>query len=337
MKWRLHANCIPVKGASRSLICDLQRNNYEFIPNSLYELLNNYSDLNIDSLLRIYGNEHRKTFEEYITFLKNKEFVFSVLPNETFPAISLEWKSPNQLQNAIIDTDKNSVHNYIKIAKELEELRCEHLEMRFFDEINLEELKTILDLFQESTIYSIHLILKYNENWRSRNYLNLIRRQLRISQILVHSSPYEEVYENIEYIIEKGVLYFSKQKITSEKHCGVIHPAYFAINSTVFNEAQNYNTCLNGKISIDKNGDIKNCPSMNKSFGNHKTITLLKVYEELKLSKLWKTNKDQINICKDCEFRYLCIDCRAYTENDNPLGKPEKCNYDPYTAKWRKP
>ena len=35
----LYSNCIPVKGYSRSVICDLQMQNYFFIPNSLYKVL----------------------------------------------------------------------------------------------------------------------------------------------------------------------------------------------------------------------------------------------------------------------------------------------------------
>ena len=39
LPFKLFANCIPVKGINRSTICDLQRGNYDFIPNDLYEIL----------------------------------------------------------------------------------------------------------------------------------------------------------------------------------------------------------------------------------------------------------------------------------------------------------
>ena len=60
---------------------------------------------------------------------------------------------------------------------------------------------------------------------------------------------------------------YIKYKINNESHCGVIRPYYFASNIEIFLEAQNYNTCLNRKISIDSMGLIKNCPSMTQSFG----------------------------------------------------------------------
>jgi hypothetical protein len=53
---------------------------------------------------------------------------------------------------------------------------------------------------------------------------------------------------------------------------------------------------------------------------------------------LWSINKDQITVCKDCEFRYVCTDCRAYLLDAGDLySKPSKCTYDPYTAEWRPP
>ncbi len=51
--------------------------------------------------------------------------------------------------------------------------------------------------------------------------------------------------------------------------------------------------------------------------------------------KYWDINKDKIYVCKDCEFRYICTDCRAYVEDpEDILSKPLKCGYNPYTGEW---
>ncbi len=42
---KLFACCIPVKGQSRSIICDLQRYNFDFIPNDLFDLLDKQASL----------------------------------------------------------------------------------------------------------------------------------------------------------------------------------------------------------------------------------------------------------------------------------------------------
>jgi hypothetical protein len=45
--------------------------------------------------------------------------------------------------------------------------------------------------------------------------------------------------------------------------------------------------------------------------------------------------KDQIDVCIDCEYRYICTDCRAFNNDlDTKPKKPEKCEYDQYTGNW---
>jgi hypothetical protein len=49
----------------------------------------------------------------------------------------------------------------------------------------------------------------------------------------------------------------------------------------------------------------------------------------------WSINKDEILVCRDCEFRYICSDCRVFIEDPhNIYSKPAKCKYDPYSATW---
>ena len=91
---------------------------------------------------------------------------------------------------------------------------------------------------------------------------------------------------------------------------------------------------MNRKIAIDVKGEIKNCPSIPKSYGNVKNTSLLQVASEKDFQQLWQVKKDNIAVCKDCEFRHVCTDCRAFTEDGELYGKPSKCNYDPYTATW---
>ena len=103
----------------------------------------------------------------------------------------------------------------------------------------------------------------------------------------------------------------------------------------MFSESLQYNNCLNKKIGIDINGEIKNCPSMEKSYGNISNTSLLDVINNNEFKALWSINKDKINICKDCEFRYVCTDCRAFiSDPDDIYSKPLKCGYNPYTNIW---
>ena len=118
----------------------------------------------------------------------------------------------------------------------------------------------------------------------------------------------------------------------------------FIINNKFYSESLNHNTCLNRKIAVDINGDIKNCPSMVKSYGNIRDTSLLRAIQQPGFKRYWDINKEQVAVCKDCEFRYICTDCRAYTEDPydtsgpdgTNLSKPLKCGYNPYTGEWSK-
>ena len=48
-----------------------------------------------------------------------------------------------------------------------------------------------------------------------------------------------------------------------------------------------------------------------------------------------KIKKDDIDVCKDCEFRYICTDCRSIIKDLNyRYSQPVKCKYNPYLGKW---
>ncbi len=79
---------------------------------------------------------------------------------------------------------------------------------------------------------------------------------------------------------------------------------------------------------------------MSTNYGNLNSNNLEEVLTKSDFKRYWNINKDHINICKDCEFRYICTDCRAYTEETHvnkeglDISKPLKCGYNPYTGKW---
>jgi MoaA/NifB/PqqE/SkfB family radical SAM enzyme len=45
-------------------------------------------------------------------------------------------------------------------------------------------------------------------------------------------------------------------------------------------------------------------------------------------------NKDKVEVCRDCELRYACYDCRPDTLGGGITAKPWYCTYDPYSGEW---
>jgi SPASM domain peptide maturase of grasp-with-spasm system len=328
------SDCIITKGFKRAIISDLTRRKYNFIPLNLAELLIECIGYTKKRIIKEYGPENENTILEYFDFLENNEFVFWCELEEIkhFPKINLEYRSPSIISNMIIDYNENSPTSISNILTQIESLNCQYIQIRCFSYKSLkfwtEELKSVND----SRIKGIELITKWDSEINIEQLENFYENNPRVHSIILYSSPKVEIIQkegsigNVVYILEE---------ISNNANCGQIHWNYFNTNIKLFTEAQQHNTCLNRKISIDVNGAIKNCPSMAKSYGNIKDTTLAEAIEKPGFKDLWFINKDQIDVCKDCEFRYICTDCRAYLENPEDIySKPLKCGYNPYTAEW---
>ncbi|MFK7945954.1 MAG: grasp-with-spasm system SPASM domain peptide maturase [Saprospiraceae bacterium] len=201
--------------------------------------------------------------------------------------------------------DETSNFDFKKLFEELSSLGAFSVELRFYFTPNLKLLKQILNKTKGLRIRNIELVLPYGEEIKFEVFSNIFYDFGIVSKIVIYDSP-----RNIFKVCDRGINYiYLTQMIVPNTHCGNIHKDYFSINLDTFTESQHHNTCLNRKISIDQNGNIKNCPSMTESYGNIATTTLQEALDHPDFKKYWNIKKDQINVCQDCEFRHICTDC----------------------------
>lgn len=331
--FNLFANCKLVKGYSRSVICDLQRNEIYPIPESLYNILEYSGHKNIEDIYKMYGEENRETIHEYFEFLTNKELIFFNNNPEYFPKLNDKWDEPFHITNCIIDFKEVKIAHLENIKKCFGTFPIKALQIRVFKKITFEELTSILDYLKPSGVNSIELLIKYNEKIKNEDLRQIIKKYNYIFTITIYNAS--KISSDFNKNSLFGQIYYVKDYVVSEKNCGLIIPEFFTINMKTYTESLRYNSCLNRKISIDADGNIKNCPSMQENFGSIKDTTIAMAIEKPGFKKYWDINKDKIHICKDCEFRYICTDCRAYVEDPKDiLSKPLKCGYDPYKGTW---
>lgn len=111
-------------------------------------------------------------------------------------------------------------------------------------------------------------------------------------------------------------------------------------NLQLFTESQTHHTYFNRKMYIGAKGEIKNAPECEEEFGN---INDLGSVEDLKqiiaipeFQKYWFVHKELCDVCKDCEFRHMCVDNRLpYQRKDGSWYHKTECNYNPYICKWK--
>lgn len=330
--FRLYACCIPVRGALRSTVCDLQRSTYHLIPNGLYEILTLHRDHTVDEVKEVYGPESHGVIDEYFAFLESNELGFWTHEPESFPDLDRTWQTPETITNAIVDVDAESRHDWQSILSQLADLGCKALQLRFFCAFPLAEMDAVLELASYGPLRTIDLVLKWTPEHTPEDLRKLVKTHRRISAVSVHSAPENQFFHEENDAV---TVLFVQQEVTSDAHCGQVRPAYFTITTPSFMEALHFNSCLNRKLAVDARGEIRNCPSLPGSFGNVAETSLHSAVMQQRFRDLWEVNKDQVEVCKDCEFRYICPDCRAFVrEPGDHLSKPAKCGYDPYTAQW---
>lgn len=331
----LYGNCKLVRGINRSVICDLETHKLYFIPNDLYNILRKYKGKTIIEICAIYDNKYNDIIYGYFEFLEKANLLQFVDDINSFPEISENWFNSSEITNSIVDFNSINLSLVDSIVDQLNELNCKNVQFRFFNEESLPKVESVLNIvkFKKSVINSIDLFLCRNSCYSKSDYVRIAEEFPRISNIVIFESDSEE-FIMLDDKAEQ-LLVYRKELMKSEKNCGNITNENNPININSFTESLTCNSCLNRKISIDSKGNIKNCPSMSESFGNIAQTSLATVLKKEEFKKYWNITKDKIEVCKECELRYICTDCRAYVENPNNIySKPLKCGYNPITNEW---
>ncbi len=323
----IFSNCIQTKGKNRSIISDLANQQLYFIPNEVYDILLELKSTPLEKVKSKLDVESQEVLMQYIHYFTEEGIGFYCDEPKAFPEMSLEFHAPEIINNAIIDLDHTSIYDIKKVINELIDLRCKFLEVRAYEDISVSRIQECIDTVIMGYFRNVDFILKYPKNEET---INLLKKMMLdhpvMGKITFHSSP--GVHNN-------DFFEFTEKIITNNKFCGIISEKYFSPLLKTVSESQHHNTCLNQKIAIDIHGNIKNCPSMQQSFGNIKNTSLAAALQKKGFKNKWNINKDQIDICRDCEFRHICTDCRAYLENPEDLySKPLKCGYNPDTNEW---
>ncbi|MBI5123671.1 radical SAM protein [Candidatus Roizmanbacteria bacterium] len=121
---------------------------------------------------------------------------------------------------------------------------------------------------------------------------------------------------------------------------GLLQKPNFSTDPVSFRRNHLYNTCLAGKIAIATDGKVMPCIfSRKETLGNIKNQELEEILQSPTVKETWELTKDKVLVCKDCEYRYACFDCRPLA-SDSSCGKnyssapAPRCTYDPYSGEW---
>jgi SPASM domain peptide maturase of grasp-with-spasm system len=327
--FRLFADCIPVRGSKRSVICDLKRNIYFFVPNVFLHFLSQVGSMTYNDIAKLY-DEEMDIVNGYFDHMEKHDLGFWTSLPDAFPSLNCIWDTPELVNNAIVEIDNLKEKDIYSTFHGLMAVGCKHIEIHAYESKSIEKILTSLDILKKSSVRSLSAFIKFRSTADVREIEKILEFNPRLLWVVMHSCP-----ENIKIETNDKRLNFSTMILDDKCHCGKVLEPFFVVNIRTYTESLHHNSCLNRKIAIDIDGNIKNCPSMSQSFGNIRDTTLREALDHPDFKKYWNITKDQIAVCKDCEFRYICTDCRAYLENpEDQYSKPLKCGYNPYTCEW---
>lgn len=112
----------------------------------------------------------------------------------------------------------------------------------------------------------------------------------------------------------------------------------FSCSLEDFNNSASHNTCWCGKCVISTNGDVFPCEfERNIKYGNVLYDSLADILMTPLVQECWNLSLNKIPICKECEFRFACKDCRplAYGVCGNIFEKNPRCKYNPFKGIWK--
>lgn len=334
--FKLFSDCIPVKGARRSIIYDLGRNDYKYIPNILYEILSIFNGSSIQTVKNIYkGNENY--IDDYFKFLDENEYIFycDKTEKDQFPPLDLSWDYPAIITTTIINIYEENRVDLNKIIKELSLLGCKDFLMNFNRNITFDELTVIIDIFNNYPVKSVDFNFPYSSEADNIDLLTkLCDRNITINKIIIYKSPINNHIKSNSEV--RGNVFYTKQREINFNNISVNN---FVVNIPFFTEAQKHNVFFNRKVIISSLGFISNSIfNCNNKWVLDKYKSIESIIDEKDYTENWFINKDSILVCKDCEFRYMCVDSRDPLKASDGLYafSPEyECPYNPYIAKWK--
>lgn len=183
---------------------------------------------------------------------------------------------------------------------------------------------------------------------------SLIENGIKVSSSVIIMKENEKYIDEIISFVKKIGMKYSRFDVIREVFTGTqnlhiptdkniiskvcLQKPDFSADKNRFMQNAIKNTCWYGKIAIMENGDVIPCEfERNIKYGNVRVNTLKEIINNNKTKSKWFLSFDQIDGCKDCEYRFACKDCR-------PMGisvcgdihsKNPRCLYDVYKGKWK--
>ncbi|WP_343913712.1 grasp-with-spasm system SPASM domain peptide maturase [Aquimarina litoralis] len=327
----LFPTCIPIKGYSQSIIMDLDRGAYIEIPNLLYDILKSViSKQSIQDIKSLFDHKHDDGIDQYFEYFVNNSYGFYTYNPVPFNPTETTFHSPYKIISSVITFDKSSRYDIADVLNQLDRLSCQLIQFRCYDYCSLDNLGKTLDSIKESSIRKVEIFIPHNIKYKELDLVKFVQKYPRT--ILIVFGAQEDKKVKVEKKSVKNLIYTSKKLSKDTKEAITLNS--FTITHQMYYESLAYNTGLYRKVSIDTNGDIKNYISHDKVYGNVMKDSIETIIETDDFKQKYFISNNNIEKCKDCQFRHMCTSSSDITIKEQKFFKSDLCNFDPYSNTW---
>lgn len=333
----LYACCIPVKGAGRAVIYDLQRHGYEYIPLMVYDLIMECRQAPLSVVEKRYTPSDWEGAMSFINYLAETDYGFLTDSPDEFPDMSMQWHFPGPLINSIIEYDcSKPAYDLHSVLDQLVALHCHDIQLRLFGNCTFGFVNSVVDRVHQSTLYTLDLLIPWSRNFDTAALFSRMLSEHRLIPVTLYNCRDKSLTSLVN---DNDVFLKTRVNLTSQQfRPGTIdekpRQELFVINTEFFTEAQQHNTGLNRKICVDIKGQIKNHLQHKTVFGHVSRDRLEPVLAMPAFQQKWYYSNDQVEQCRICEYRYMCMDTSDIVMRNGRAYKKKQCGYDPLTQQW---
>ena len=230
----LASSCQLVEGANRSVIIDHRSGTLFFVNSEYTSILNQVNRKPLQTVCSLFDDETSVTFfEKFVDYLVLNNLAFLTAHIECFPHRlndDFEEDAQTKVYNCILEIDaKYYDRNRMDLlSKNLNNLRCKDLQIRFLSQYDNELLKSVLLSLQDTTVNYIEVHCQSVEEEQIHQIEEIIFSNRLISHFYIYGWSFfgkKEIShtEDEKFLpIEEGTIYFLNYPFDEGGCCGQI-------------------------------------------------------------------------------------------------------------------
>lgn len=317
--FKLYTNCILVKGATNSIIYDLFLPRYYTIPTNLVPY---FYELKLLPFDRVAAKKRRnaKQIKNVCNELIGLGYAHWVEEEalDLFNEADLKWDPSSTITYAVINSNDYNIINHT--LNFLVELSTPAILVRHNDEM-LDLLDYLNEKLSASPIIQIEVMTSQLNAMITCKKITKFRRLKTIWSEINVPQKFKD-HPKVQHVCNRP--YFKQG-----------YPEY-----ELYSKSLQHHAYFNRRLYIGPKGEIKNALECKETFGNildlRKARELQSIIDQPAFQKYWNVPKELCDVCKDCEFRHMCIDNRLPSQReDGSWYYQQECAYNPYIAKWK--